>query len=111
MELGAIATPDKAAPGGFTVIPNVSLVPRYEAMMVAALAVDTVPAVMMKVAELDPWPIITCGKTCAAGLEDEIAIVAPPLPAADVSDTVQVELKVGLIPTGRQESPFNPGVC
>jgi len=75
------------------------------------VAVDTVPAVTRNVVELDPWAIVTCEGATAAALEDEIAMVAPPLTAAEVSETVQVELNVGLMATGIQASPFNPGAC
>ncbi len=111
IELGATARLDKAATGGFTITPNVSFTPRYEAVSVAEVTAVTVPAVTAKVVELDPWPIETCDGTCAAPLEDDIAMTAPPLPAAEVSETVHVELTVGLIVTGMQVNPFNPGAC
>ena len=75
------------------------------------MGVDTTPAATVKLVELEPWPITTSDVTSAASLEDDMTIAAPPLPAAEVSETVQVELTVALIVTGMQENPFNPGVC
>jgi hypothetical protein len=65
---------------------------------------------MLKVVELLPWATVTSDGTMAAP-DDEIVIPEPPLGAADVSATVQVEPVDGLIVSGLQENPFKPGVC
>lgn len=67
-------------------------------------------AVTENVVEAEPWGIVTVdGIVTSAG--DELRLmVAPPLPAAAVSATVQVDPVAGLTATGVHEKPLRPGM-
>jgi len=89
--LGLTETLLRAAGGGLTVTPKVTLAPEYEAVRVAAVEELTVPAVTVNVAEVEPCATVTLAGTLAAvvlELESDTAI--PPVPAAPVRVTVPV---------------------
>ena len=80
-----------AADGGVMVTPKVLLTPEYEAVNVAAVEELTVPAVTVKVAEVDPAETVTLAGTLATVvLELESVTTAPPVPAAAVRVTVPI---------------------
>jgi hypothetical protein len=88
--LGATATLDKAAGGGFTVTLAVLVTPRYAAVTVIEVAVDTVPALTAKVAELAPCATVTLvGIVSPAGELDKLT-TTPPEGAALLKVTVPV---------------------
>jgi hypothetical protein len=70
----------------------------------------TVPAVTGNVAEVDPCGTVTDAGTLAAE-EDALSVtIAPPLGAADVSATVQVDPADDVSDVGLHEMPLNTGV-
>ena len=75
------------------------------------MAVVTVPAVTENVFEIEPWGMVTLAGTVAAAEEALTAITAPPLGAADVSETVQVDPAEGVIVAGLQERPASADAC
>jgi hypothetical protein len=108
--LGLTETLLSATGGGLMVIPNVTLAPEYEAVKVTGVAVLTVPAVTENVAEVEPCGIVTVAGTLARAGEALSAIVAPPLSAAEVTATVQVDPADGVSVVGVHEMALNTGV-
>jgi hypothetical protein len=72
--------------------------------------VVTVPAVTGKVVEVEPCGTVTDAGTVAAAEDALNATVAPPLGAADVSVTVQVDPTDGVRVVGLHEMPLKAGV-
>jgi hypothetical protein len=71
----------------------------------------TLFAVTENVIDVAPCGTVTAeGRLTSAG-EELTLTVAPPLPAAEVRATVQVDAVEGVIDTGLHEKPFSPGVC
>ena len=60
-------------------------------------------------AELVPCGMVTTAGTFTAGGEADSDIAAPPLGAADVRLTVQVDVAEAVIVTGLHEKPYRPG--
>ena len=79
-----------AAAGGVMVTPKVLLTLEYEAVNVAAVEELTVPAVTVKVAEVEPAGTVTLAGRLATALELKSVTTAPPVPAAAVRVTVPV---------------------
>lgn len=69
----------------------------------------TVPAVNVKVAEVEPCGIVTLDGTIAAALELESDTDAPPVPAADVRVMVPVADWPLTIVMGLTVMPLNAG--
>jgi hypothetical protein len=69
-----------------------------------------VPAVTENVAEVEPCGIVTVAGTFARAGEALSAIVAPPLSAAEVSATVQVDPAGGVSDVGLHDKPLKTGV-
>ena len=107
--LGLTVMPLNAAGGGLTVRPNVSLIPPYDTVRVTDVGLVTTPAPTENVAELAPCGTATLDGVVADPDEELMAIVNPPLGAADVSVTWQEETSGGAIAIGLQENPFRPG--
>ena len=100
-----------AVGGGFTVNPNVSLMPARDAVKVTGVGVATLPAVTGKVVEVEPCGTVTVVDMLTS-VGDELRLtVVPPFPAARVSATVQVDPADGLTDAGLQEKPCKAGVC
>jgi len=100
-----------AVGGGFTVNPNISVAPPRDAVKVTGVGVATLPAVTGKVVEVEP-----CGTVTVVDMLTSVGaalrlMVVPPLPAARVNATVQVDPPDGLTDVGLQEKPFRLGVC
>jgi hypothetical protein len=76
---------------------------------VTAVCVLTLPAVTENVVEVEPCGTVTVeGMLTSAGDELRL-IVLPPLPAAEVNATVQVDPAAGLTATGVHEKPLRAG--
>jgi len=73
------------------------------------VALLTLPAVTEKLAAVEPCGIVTDAGTLAPAGDELRLIVAPPLGAAEVSVTVQVEPVAGLTETGLHEKLLKPG--
>ncbi len=71
----------------------------------------TLPAVTPKAAEVEPCGTVTVAGTLATAGDALIAMAAPPLIAADVSVTVQVDPAAGVSDAGLHEIPLKRGVC
>ena len=71
---------------------------------------DTVPAVAVKFAVVAPAVTVTDAGTVRAALFDESPTEAPPVRAADVSVTVQVEVPPEVTELGEQDKPETAGV-
>ena len=101
--------PLRAAEAGSTVTPNVSVLPAKDAVKVTGVGVVTLPAATGNVAEVEPPGTVTVeGMLTSTG--DEVKLmVAPPLPAAEVSATVHVAPMAGLTAVRLQEKPFKLG--
>lgn len=67
------------------------------------MAVLTLPALIEKVVDVDPWGTVTFDGTVATAGDALIATTAPPLGAVAVSVTVHVEPAEGLTEAGLQE--------
>ena len=80
-------------------------------MSVTEVAVVTLPAVAENVVEVEPCGIVTLEGTFAAVGDTLMPMVAPPLSAADVSETVQVDPTEGVNVVGLHERLLNTGVC
>lgn len=109
--VGLTETLLRAAGGGLTVTPNVVVAPENEAVSVTGVAVLTLPAVTENVVEVEPCGTVTVAGTFAAAGDALIPIAAPPLSAADVSVTVQVEPTVGVNDVGVHTRLLRAGVC
>jgi len=70
----------------------------------------TLPAVAENVIEDEPCGIVTVAGTFAAAGDELREIVAPPLSAADVRETVQVDPMDGVNVVGVHESVLRSGV-
>ncbi len=94
------------APGsGLIVTPNVAFTPEYEAVTVAVVEELTVPAVSVKVPEVEPCATVRLEGTLAAvALELESETTTPPLPAASVRVTVPVPVRPLVIVLGLTET-------
>jgi len=110
MALGLTETLLKAAGGGLIVIPKVAFTPKYEAFKVTGVGELTVPAVTGNVTDVEPCGIVTIGGTFATAGDTLTPISAPPLRAADVSPTTQVDPDDGAKDVWSHERPFKPGV-
>ncbi len=108
--VGITARPLKAGGGGFTVIGNVDFAPEYDALKVTTVDVLTVPAVAENVADVAPCGTVTLVGTVAEAGEAVIAMDAPPVPAAPVSETVQVDVADCAMDSGLQVRLFRTGV-
>jgi len=73
--------------------------------------VVTLPAVTENVVEVEPCGTVTVAGTFAAAGDALIPIAAPPLGAADVSVTVQVDPTDGVNVAGLHERPLRAGDC
>ena len=71
----------------------------------------TLPAVTENVAEVEPCEIATVAGTLAPAGDELSVTVAPPLKAAEVSVTVQVDPVEGLTDVGLHERLLKRGVC
>ena len=111
MVLGLTDTLLSAAGGGVMVIPEVASTVLYEAVKVTGVELPTVPAVTVKVADVDPCGIVTLDGTLAAVLFELLSdTTAPPLPAAAVRVTVPVPVCPLAIELGLTEMPLRaPG--
>jgi hypothetical protein len=70
-----------------------------------------VPAVTVNVADVEPCSTVKReGTLAAAGLELERDTATPPVPAADVSVTVQVDPTDDVNEVGLHEKPLKRGV-
>lgn len=78
--------------------------------MVTRVGLRTAPGLAVNVAEVEPCGTVTDEGMLAPAGEEESVTRAPPLGAAAVRPTVQVEVLGGVIDTGRQERPFNAGL-
>ena len=92
-------------------MPNVSLAPAKEAVRVTPVEMATFPAATENVVEVEPCGTVTVEGMLAPAGDALKLMVAPPLPAAEVSATVHVEPTVGLIIIGLHEKPFKLGAC
>jgi hypothetical protein len=99
--------PVKAMGGGFTVRPNPSVTPRYEAVRLTAVGVVTVRGVTVNVPEVTPCVTTTVAGMVTSGSEALIPMEAPPLGAAADRPSVQVAAAGGVMDTGTQENPFS----
>jgi hypothetical protein len=70
----------------------------------------TIPALAENVADVDPWGTVTEAGMFAAAGNALSAIVAPPLNAAEVSATVQVDPRDGVSDAGLHEMELKEGV-
>lgn len=70
----------------------------------------TLPAVAENEVEFEPCGIVTFAGTFAAAGDELREIVAPPLSAADVRETVQVDPMDGVNVVGVHESVLRSGV-
>ena len=80
----------RAAGGGFTVTEALTVAPEYEPDTVTGVALLTVPAVTVKVAEVEPCGTVTDAGIVTAPEDFDSVMEAPPLGAADVSCRVAV---------------------
>ena len=71
----------------------------------------TLPVVTENVAEVEPCAIVTVGGTLAPAGEELSVTGAPPLKAAELSVTVQVDPLEGLTDAGLHEKLLKLGVC
>jgi hypothetical protein len=93
-----------------TITLTVLLTPKQEAVTVTGVAEPVVPAVIMKVAEVEPCGTITLDGTVAAlVLELNSDTETPPLPAAAVRLTVPVPVALLAIVLGLTETPLSAG--
>jgi hypothetical protein len=87
-------------------MPNVSLMPEYDAVKVTGVLSVTVPPLTANVVEAAPCGIATLAGTVAL-VEDERRSIATPAPgAADVKATLQVAVDGGVIDTESHQNPF-----
>jgi hypothetical protein len=70
---------------------------------------DTVPAVAVKLAVVAPAGAVTDAGTGSAALFEERLTEAPPIRAADVNVTVQVEVAPEVTEFGEQDTPDTAG--
>lgn len=73
------------------------------------VVVATVFAVTEKVVDVAPCGTVTVEAMLTSAGDEFRLIVVPPLPAAEVRSTVQVDTIGGVINIGLQEKPFSPG--
>ena len=106
---GETEIPLRAAEAGLTVRPNVSVLPAKDAVKVTGVGVVTLPAATGNVTEVKPSGTVTVEGMLASTGDEVKLMVAPPLPAAEVSATVQVAPTVGLTAVGLHEKPFKLG--
>ena len=99
----------RAASGGLIVNPKASLTPEYDAVIVTNVEDETVPALAVNVADVDPCGIVT-EDGMSAPVGDELrAMVEPPVGAMPVSATLQVDTAGGAMEMGLHENPFKLG--
>jgi hypothetical protein len=76
---------------------------------VTGVVVPTVFAVTENVVDVAPCGTVTVEAMLTSAGDEFRVIVAPPVPAAEVRSTVQVDTIGGEINIGLQEKPFSPG--
>jgi hypothetical protein len=96
---------------GVMVTPKPSLTPPYDAVNSIGVEVVTLPAVALKVAEFPPCGIVIDNGRVTSPGDALRAIVAPPLGAACVRDTVQENPASDRTDVELQEKPFKPADC
>ena len=92
-------------------IENVELEPEYDAVKVTDVAVLTFPAVTANVPDVDPCGMTTLDGMFAPAGDPLRPTVAPPLNAAELRLTVQVDPADGLTESGLHEKLLNLGLC
>lgn len=90
-EPGEIDILARAAGRGFTVRFALTVTPEYDAEIVTGVEELTVAAVMVKVAEVEPWETVTEAGIVTAEPDFERVTLAPPDGAAALSCTVPVD--------------------